>query len=88
MLLAVFAGYFYMTYMGGNEGELVADMIITSEKNEKMLDVEFNGAVRYIGHFPEQEGDILQIKFRTITFGGEKNNQKPRKCYKKYDDSK
>ena len=74
MLLAVFAGYFYFSYMGGSNGQLISDMLITSDKNEKIIDVEFNGAVRYLGQYPEESGDILQVKFRTITFDGEKKN--------------
>lgn len=74
LLVAIFAVYFYFTYMGGSNGELISSMLISSDKDDKVIDVEFNGAIRYLGHFPENEGDILQVKFRTITFSGEKEN--------------
>lgn len=74
LLAAIFAVYFYFAYMGGSNGELISGLLITSDKDEKIIDVEFNGAIRYLGHFPEKDGDILQVKFRTITFSGEKEN--------------
>ena len=60
--------------MGGNHGEPISDLLITSDRKEKVIDIEFNGAVRYLGHFPEKKGEILQVKFRTITFDSEKDS--------------
>ena len=74
LLLAVFAGYFYFSYMGGGSGDVVADVLFTSDKSEKNLDIEFQSPVRYLGHFPEKKGDILQIKFRAIAFDAIRDN--------------
>lgn len=74
LLLVVFVGYFYINYMGGGSGDVVADVLFTSDKTEKNLDIEFQSPVRYLGHFPEQKGDILQIKFRAIAFDATRDN--------------
>lgn len=74
LLLAIFAGYFYFTYLGGGSGQMVADVLITSEQDGKVVDIGFNGPIRYLGHFPEDQGDILQVKFRSIAYSGDKDN--------------
>ena len=74
LIVAVFAGYIYFTYLGGGSGQMVSDVFVSNDKNEKIVDVDFNGPVRYLGHFPEAQGDILQVKFRSIAYKGDRDN--------------
>lgn len=74
LIVAAFAGYIYFTYLGGGSGQMVADVFVTTDRDEKVVDVGFNGPIRYLGHFPDSQGDIVQVKFRSIAYKGDKDN--------------
>jgi len=72
--VVAFAGYIYFTYLGGGSGQMVDDVFVTTDKDEKVVDVGFNGPIRYLGHFPDSQGDIVQVKFRSIVYKGDRDN--------------
>jgi len=53
---------------------MVDDVFVTTDKDEKVVDVGFNGPIRYLGHFPDSQGDIVQVKFRSIVYKGDRDN--------------
>jgi hypothetical protein len=57
-----------MTYFGEKPETLVEDVVVTKDKNGGNIQIEFANPVRHVGHFPEKEGDFLQIKLRAISF--------------------
>jgi hypothetical protein len=62
------AGFIYLTFFGEKPDTLVADVVIIKDKDASNLQVEFASPVRHLGHFPEKQGDLLQIKLRAISF--------------------
>lgn len=69
-LLAVSAAYVYFTYFGAQSENLIADVTLTSNGKEKNLAFDFTTPIRFLGHFPENYGQVLQIRLRSISFGG------------------
>jgi len=45
---------------------VLSDLQITEQSGQAVVDIEFNFPVRYIRHFPESQGDELQIQFDPI----------------------
>ena len=74
LLLLVGAWYFYVTFLGGQSGDLVSDIAINRDNKGGHLDINFVNAVRYLGHYPQTEGDVLQVKLRPVAFGEFKEN--------------
>jgi hypothetical protein len=67
-MVLITAGFIYFTFFGEKPETLVADVVLTKDKEAKNLQVDFASPVRHIGHFPEKQGDLLQIKLRAISF--------------------
>jgi hypothetical protein len=68
IMIMVTAGFLYFTFFGERPDSLISDVLLTKDKNSRNLQLDFASPVRHIGHFPENEGDILQIKLRAISF--------------------
>ncbi len=68
IMVLITAGFIYITFFGEKPDTLIAEVVITKDKETNSLQVDFAGPVRHIGHFPETEGEILQIKLRAISF--------------------
>jgi hypothetical protein len=68
VLLVITAGYIYVTYFGEKPETLVEDIVLTKDKSGGNIQIDFASPVRHVGHFPEGQGDILQIKLRAISF--------------------
>lgn len=69
ILLALLIGvYVYYKYGQEAPAQLVSNFHITSDKDGNNLEFEFANPVRYLGHFPEGDSDILQVKLRAIGF--------------------
>jgi len=68
IMALITAGFIYITFFGEKPESLVAEVVLTKDKELRNLQVDFASPVRYIGHFPEKDGDILQIKLRAISF--------------------
>jgi hypothetical protein len=68
IMIAITLGFLYFTFFGEKPDALISDVLLTKDKNSRNLQLDFASPVRYIGHFPENEGDILQIKLRAISF--------------------
>ena len=60
--------YSYYKYGDTDTGPLVSDLHITSDREGHNLEFGFNNSVRYLGHFPEEVSDIVQVKLRAIGF--------------------
>ena len=69
LLIALIGTYVYLKYGQSVPEQLVSNFHITSDKNGSNLEFEFAAPVRYLGHFPDDGGDILQVKLRSIGFG-------------------
>lgn len=67
-MILITAGFLYFTFFGDKPDTLISDVLLTKDKDSSNLQVDFASPVRHIGHFPEKEGDILQIKLRAISF--------------------
>ncbi|NOZ54721.1 MAG: hypothetical protein GXP08_16560 [Gammaproteobacteria bacterium] len=68
ILLVTMATYLYFKYGHEAPDQLVQNFHITSDKNGHNLEFDFESPVRYLGHYPENQSDILQIKLRAIGF--------------------
>jgi len=68
IMALITAGFIYLTFFGEKPDTLVADVVIIKDKDASNLQVEFASPVRHLGHFPEKQGDLLQIKLRAISF--------------------
>jgi len=68
IMAVITAGFLYFTFFGEKPETLISDVLLTKDKNTSNLQLDFASPVRHIGHFPENEGDILQIKLRAISF--------------------
>ena len=68
------AGYYYFQYMGVKPDELLAEAHITKDRSGKNLELRFAVPIRFLGHFPESTGDVLQIQFRGIGISGYNKN--------------
>lgn len=69
VLFLAIGTYVYLKYGQSPPDQLVQAFHITSDKNGNNLEFEFSAPVRYLGHFPDDGGDILQVKLRSIGFG-------------------
>ena len=67
ILLLITAGYIYVTYFGEKPESLVSEIVLTKDKDGANIQIDFAGPVRHLGHFPENEGEIVQIKLRAIS---------------------
>jgi len=74
LLLLVGGGYFYVTFLGEQADGLVSDIVINRDNKGGHLDINFTNPVRYVGHYPPNEGDVLQVKLRPVAFGEFKEN--------------
>lgn len=70
IVLAAVAVYVYVTIFAEKPDKLVADVTLTTSGNQKNLAFDFTTPVRYLGHFPESYGSVVQIKLRAISFEG------------------
>lgn len=63
-------GYFYFTYFGEKPEGLIDDLTLTRDATGSNLGIDFTTPVRYLGHYPESFGDVVQIRIRAISFAG------------------
>lgn len=68
IMALITAGFIYISVFGEKPETLIAEVVLTKDKEMSNLQVDFASPVRYVGHFPDNEGDILQIKLRAISF--------------------
>lgn len=68
ILVLLVTGYIYITYFGEKPEALVADIVLTKDKEGGNIQIDFANPVRHVGHFPESDSDVLQIKLRAISF--------------------
>ena len=68
LLVLVIGAYVYYKYGQETPEQLVSEFHITSDKNGNNLEFGFANPVRYLGHFPDDNSDVLQIKLRAIGF--------------------
>lgn len=68
ILIAVIGIYAYFKYGETTSEQLVNNLHITSDREGHNLEFDFNNSVRYLGHFPNEESDIVQVKLRAIGF--------------------
>jgi len=51
------------------ERELIDDVLLVREADQKFLQLSFAAPVRVVGNYPKATGDILQVKLRVIAIG-------------------
>lgn len=68
ILIVVIGVYAYFKYGETTSEQLVHNLHITSDRAGHNLEFDFNNSVRYLGHFPNEESDIVQVKLRAIGF--------------------
>jgi len=74
ILILVIGVYVYYKYGQEAPGQLVSNFHITSDKDGNNLEFEFANPVRYLGHFPDDNSDIIQVKLRAIGFSEFREN--------------
>jgi len=74
VVVAVIVAYLYMTIFAEKPDKLVSEVTLTTSGNQKNLAFDFTTPVRYLGHYPESYGEVLQIKIRAISFDGFNKN--------------
>ena len=75
-IILIWAIGVYVYYKYGQEapGQLVSNFHITSDKDGHNLEFDFANPVRYLGHFPDDNSDIIQVKLRAIGFSEFREN--------------
>ena len=68
VLIVVIGVYVYYKYAQEAPAQLVSEFHITSDKDGNNLEFGFANPVRYLGHFPDDNSDVLQVKLRAIGF--------------------
>ncbi|MGD8558866.1 MAG: hypothetical protein PVH04_04345 [Gammaproteobacteria bacterium] len=68
LLIIIIGVYVYYKYGQEPPSQLVSGFHITSDKDGHNLEFEFANPVRYLGHFPDDNSDVLQVKLRAIGF--------------------
>lgn len=68
IMALITAGFIYISVFGEKPETLIAEVVLTKDKEMRNLQVDFASPVRYVGHFPDNEGEMLQIKLRAISF--------------------
>ncbi|WP_455200143.1 hypothetical protein [Kaarinaea lacus] len=68
LLVLVIGVYVYYKYAQEAPAQLVSEFHITSDKEGNNLEFGFANPVRYLGHFPDDNSDVLQVKLRAIGF--------------------
>lgn len=74
ILIIAIGVYTYYKYGDPEQGQLVSNLHITSDREGHNLEFEFNNSVRYLGHFPNEVSDIIQVKLRAIGFSEFREN--------------
>ena len=74
ILILAIGVYAYYKYGQEAPEQLVNDLHITSDKDGNNLEFDFANPVRYLGHFPDDNSDIIQIKLRAIGFSEFREN--------------
>jgi len=74
ILILVIGVYVYYKYGQDAPEQLVNDFHITSDKDGHNLEFDFANPVRYLGHFPDDNSDIIQVKLRAIGFSEFREN--------------
>jgi hypothetical protein len=74
ILILAIGVYAYYKYGQEAPEQLVHDFHITSDKDGNNLEFDFANPVRYLGHFPDDNSDIIQIKLRAIGFSEFREN--------------
>jgi len=74
LLLLAGGGYVYVTFTGEHADGLVSDIALSRDSKGGHLDINFTNPVRYVGHFPLNEGEVIQVKLRPVLFSGFKEN--------------
>lgn len=70
VLLAVVIISFAMGVVSfDTDRKLIDDAVLVREPEQKFLQLEFSAPVRLVGNYPEETGDILQVKLRVIGLG-------------------
>jgi len=49
--------------------KLIDDAVLVREPEQKFIQLEFSAPVRLVGKYPQETGDILQVKLRVIGLG-------------------
>ena len=74
ILIITIGVYSYFKYAEQTSEQLVSNLHITSDREGHNLEFDFNNSVRYLGHFPEEASDIVQVKLRAIGFSEFREN--------------
>lgn len=53
-----------------SDRQLIDDVVLIREAEQKILQLAFSAPVRLVGSYPESTGDIAQVKLSVIAFGG------------------
>jgi len=68
LLVIIIGAYAYFKYGEQTTEQLVSNLHITSDREGHNLEFDFSNSVRYLGHFPTDASDIVQVKLRAIGF--------------------
>ena len=74
ILIIVIGVYSYYKYGETESGQLVNNLHITSDREGHNLEFGFTNSVRYLGHFPTEVSDVVQVKLRAIGFSEFREN--------------
>lgn len=69
LFIALLAAYAMGVVSFDTDRELIDDVVLIREAEQKVLQLEFSAPVRLVGSYPESTGDIAQIKLGVIAFG-------------------
>lgn len=74
ILIVAIGIYSYFKYGEQSSEQLVSNIHITSDREGHNLEFDFSNSVRYLGHFPNEVSNIVQVKLRAIGFSEFREN--------------
>ena len=69
LLVIVLVGFAMGVVSFDVDRQLVEDVVLVREAEQKFLQLAFSAPVRLVSVYPEIAGDILQVRLRVIAFG-------------------
>lgn len=68
--IAALVGMYYAYPLIVGPSNVIEHVTAFTEDNAILLQVDFSVPLRYENHFPERQGEALQVKARLVTLGG------------------
>ena len=69
LIIAVLVSFALGVVSIDTDRQLIDDVVLVREAQQKVLQLEFTAPVRVVGQYPQRSGKILQVKLSIIALG-------------------